>query len=76
MTLNIRMVKHKPVEVPEDAGAVPTHADEDAVGFADEQARDLGRVTVQVNLRLHLHLCGLKNTRRTTVTADISQGFG
>ncbi len=52
--------KHRPVEVPQDAGPVSTDTDEDAVGFTDEQARDLLRVAVQVNLCLHLHLCRLK----------------
>lgn len=51
---------NRPVEVPQDAGAVSADTDEDAVGLTDEQARDLRRVTVQMNLRLHLHLCRLE----------------
>lgn len=51
---------HQPVEVPEDAGAVLTDADEDAVGFADKQAGDFTCVSVQVDLRLHLHLRRLR----------------
>lgn len=51
---------HWPVEVPEDAGAVLADADEDAVGFADKQAGDFTCVSVQVDLRLHLHLWGLR----------------
>ncbi len=54
------MQKHTPVEVPQDAGPVSTDTDEDAVGFTDEQTRDLRRVAVQVNLRLHLHLRRLR----------------
>lgn len=51
---------NRPVEVPQDTGAVSANADEDAVGFTDEQACDLSRVTIQMNQRLHLHLYRLE----------------
>lgn len=55
-----RSHRRRPVEVPEDTRAVFAHADEDAVGFAHEQAGDVAGVSVQMNLRFHLYLCGLR----------------
>lgn len=62
---------HIPVEVPEDTGAIFAHADEDTVGFAHKQAGDLSRVSVQVNLRLHLHLWWLRVFRQNTCEGDV-----
>lgn len=62
---------HIPVEVPEDTGAIFAHADEDAVGFAHKQAGDLCCVSIQVDLRLHLHLWWLGVFRQNTCDGDV-----